>query len=59
MRIKELDDMLRLVDDLPPEYQRDCVRGLQHHVEDWEARSNEPPDGRSERERQVLRRTDA
>lgn len=38
MRIKELDDVMKLVDDLPAERQRECVHYLIREVEKWEER---------------------
>ena len=41
MRIKKLEDVLVLVDALPEEHQRRCVKVLCQCVEDWEAREAE------------------
>ena len=38
MRIKELEDVLKLVDRMPRERQLQCVKDLAHHVEQWEER---------------------
>ena len=43
MRIKELEDVLALVDAMPREEQLQCVRACVGYVEDWEARKAEPP----------------
>jgi hypothetical protein len=37
-RIKELDDVLKLVDELPRERQLKCVHTLSLYVQDWEDR---------------------
>ena len=42
MLIKELEDMLVLVKDLPSEEQLKCVQSLWRHVDEWEARQQEP-----------------
>ena len=36
MRIKELEDVLKLVDEMPPEHQMKCAKSLMWYVEDWE-----------------------
>ena len=41
MRIRELADVLRLVDELPREQQLLCVRSLIAYVDGWEARIQE------------------
>jgi cold shock CspA family protein len=42
MLIKELEDILVLVRELPREYQLKCVQALWPHVEEWEQRQQEP-----------------
>jgi hypothetical protein len=44
MRIKELEDVLRLIDELPERRQRECVKVLERIVEDWEAQIAEGAD---------------
>ena len=41
MLIKELEDMLVLVGELPRENQMQCARALLTHVEEWEERQQE------------------
>jgi hypothetical protein len=38
MRIKELEDVLKLVDEMPRDRQLDCVKQMMWHVEQWEER---------------------
>ena len=38
MRIRELEDVLRLVDELPESRQQACVNALESFVEDWRRR---------------------
>jgi hypothetical protein len=38
MRIKELEDALKLVDEMPRDRQLDCVTQMMWHVEQWEQR---------------------
>ncbi len=40
--IKELKDVLVLVEQLPRDYQLKCVRALAAYVDGWEARQQEP-----------------
>ena len=42
MIIKELDDMLALVKEMPREWQLKCVRAMWSNVEEWEERQQEP-----------------
>jgi hypothetical protein len=36
MRIKELEDVLVLVDELPPDHQLRCAESLSKRVQEWE-----------------------
>ena len=40
MRIKELEDVLKLVGDMPRDRQLECVRHMMHQVEHWEDQSS-------------------
>ena len=40
MRIKELKDVLKLVDEMPRERQLECVRHMVRQVEQWEDQSS-------------------
>ena len=42
MIIKELDDMLALVKEMPREWQLKCGRAMWSNVEEWEERQQEP-----------------
>ena len=46
MRIKEMEDVLVLVDELPAERQELCAMVLAGIVRDWEAQTAEGVDGR-------------
>jgi hypothetical protein len=41
-RIKELEDVLTLDDEMPRERQLQCVRDMIRHVDQWEERQQAP-----------------
>jgi hypothetical protein len=47
-RIKELEDVLTLVDEMPREWQMKCVGTMIYYVDKWEERQQAP--GLSDRE---------
>ena len=58
MIIKELDDMLALVKEMPREWQLKCVRAMWSNVEEWEERQQEPNRSDADWEKLKLQRTE-